>query len=53
MAKLDPTSPEFKEMISNQGAVVQTSTPEEFAKLVAVEIEAMGKAVKAANLTIE
>jgi tripartite-type tricarboxylate transporter receptor subunit TctC len=46
-------TPEFKEMITNQGAVVQTSTPEEFAKLVASEIDAMGKAIKAANLTIE
>ncbi len=46
-------TPEFKEMITNQGAVVQTSTPEEFAKLVAGEIEATGKAVKAAKLTIE
>jgi len=44
---------EFKEMITNQGAVVQTSTPEEFAKLVASEIEATGKAVKASSLTIE
>jgi tripartite-type tricarboxylate transporter receptor subunit TctC len=46
-------TPEFKEQISAQGAVVQTSTPEEFAKLVASEIDAMGKAVKAANLSIE
>jgi tripartite-type tricarboxylate transporter receptor subunit TctC len=46
-------TPEFKEQLSAQGAVVQTSTPEEFAKLVASEIDAMGKAVKAANLTIE
>ncbi len=33
--------------------MVQTSTPEEFEKLVATEIDAMGKAVKAANLSIE
>ncbi len=46
-------TPEFRELISNQGAVVQTSTPDEFVKLVAAEIEAMGKAVKAANLKIE
>lgn len=46
-------TPEFKEMIANQGAVVQTSTPEEFARLVASEIEAMGKGVKAANMSIE
>jgi len=46
-------TPEFKEMITNQGALVHTSTPEEFAMLVASEIEAMGKAVKAANLKIE
>lgn len=46
-------TPEFRELIANQGAVVQTSTPEEFEKLVVAEIDAMGKAVKAANLTIE
>jgi len=46
-------TPEFRELIANQGAVVQTSTPEEFEKLVVSEIDAMGKAVKAANLTIE
>jgi tripartite-type tricarboxylate transporter receptor subunit TctC len=32
---------------------VHTSTPEEFARLVAAELENMGKAVKAANLQIE
>jgi tripartite-type tricarboxylate transporter receptor subunit TctC len=46
-------SAEFRDLIANQGALVQTSTPEEFAKLVASEIEAMGRAVKAANLKIE
>jgi tripartite-type tricarboxylate transporter receptor subunit TctC len=46
-------TPEFRELISNQGAVVQTSTPDEFVKLVAAEIQAMGKAVRAANLKIE
>ncbi len=46
-------APEFRELIANQGAVVQTSTPEEFEKLVISEIDAMGKAVKAANLSIE
>ena len=46
-------SPEFRELITNQGAVVQTSTPAEFEKLVGTEIEAMGKAIKAANLSIE
>jgi tripartite-type tricarboxylate transporter receptor subunit TctC len=46
-------TPEFKEMITNQGALVHTSTPEEFAKLVASEIEAMHKAVQAASLKIE
>jgi tripartite-type tricarboxylate transporter receptor subunit TctC len=46
-------TPEFREMIANQGAVVQTSTPEEFARLVASEIEAMGRGVKAAKLIIE
>jgi tripartite-type tricarboxylate transporter receptor subunit TctC len=46
-------TPEFRDMISKQGAVVKTSTPEEFATLVAGEKEAMGKAVRAANMKIE
>jgi tripartite-type tricarboxylate transporter receptor subunit TctC len=46
-------NPDFVQLINQQGAVVQTSTPEEFAVLVANEIDAMGKAVKAANLSIE
>ena len=46
-------TPDFRELIANQGAVVHTSTPEEFARLVAVELENMGKAVKAANLQLE
>jgi tripartite-type tricarboxylate transporter receptor subunit TctC len=46
-------TPDFRELIANQGAVVHTSTPEEFARLVALELENMGKAVKAANLQIE
>lgn len=46
-------NPDFVHLINQQGAVVQTSTPEEFAMLVANEIDAMGKAVKAANLSIE
>jgi tripartite-type tricarboxylate transporter receptor subunit TctC len=46
-------TPDFRELIANQGAVVHTSTPEEFARLVAAELENMGKAVKAANLQIE
>jgi tripartite-type tricarboxylate transporter receptor subunit TctC len=46
-------TPEFRDMISRQGAVVKTSTPEEFATLVAGEKRAMGKAVKAANMKIE
>ncbi len=46
-------NPDFVRLINQQGAVVQTSTPEEFAVLVANEIDAMGKAVKAANLSIE
>jgi putative tricarboxylic transport membrane protein len=45
-------TPEFKELIAKQGAVVHTSTPEEFRQMVANEIDAMGKAVKAANLKI-
>jgi len=46
-------TPDFRELIANQGAVVHTSTPEEFARLVAAELENMGRAVKAANLQIE
>ena len=46
-------TPDFRELIANQGAVVQTSTPEEFARLVALELDNMGKAIKAANLQIE
>jgi tripartite-type tricarboxylate transporter receptor subunit TctC len=45
-------TPEFKDLIAKQGAVVHTSTPEEFRQMVANEIDAMGKAVKAANLKI-
>jgi hypothetical protein len=33
--------------------VVHTSTPDEFARLVAAELENMGRAVKAANLRID
>ena len=46
-------TPDFRELIANQGALVHTSTPEEFARLVAAELENMGRAVKAANLQIE
>jgi tripartite-type tricarboxylate transporter receptor subunit TctC len=46
-------TPDFRESMASHGAVVQTSTPEEFARLVATELENMGKAVKAANLQIE
>lgn len=47
------STPEFTQLITNQGAVVKTSTPEEFAQMVIAETEAMGKAVRAANLKIE
>jgi tripartite-type tricarboxylate transporter receptor subunit TctC len=46
-------TPDFREAITSQGAVVHTGTPEEFARLVAAELENMGRAVKAANLQIE
>ena len=46
-------TPDFRDAIANQGAVVQTSTPEAFARLVAAEFESMGRAVKAANLKLE
>lgn len=44
---------EFRDQMVSQGAVAHTSTPEEFARLVASELESMGRAVKAANLKIE
>jgi tripartite-type tricarboxylate transporter receptor subunit TctC len=46
-------TPDFRDAIANQGAVAQTSTQEEFARLVAAEYESMGRAVKAANLKLE
>jgi tripartite-type tricarboxylate transporter receptor subunit TctC len=46
-------TPDFRELIAAQGAVVHTSTPDEFARLVAAELENMGRAVKAANLRID
>jgi tripartite-type tricarboxylate transporter receptor subunit TctC len=46
-------TPEFRDQMANQGAVAQTSTPEEFARLVATELESMGKAARAANLKLE
>jgi len=44
---------DFRDAIANQGAVAQTSTSEEFARLVAAEYESMGRAVKAAGLKLE
>jgi tripartite-type tricarboxylate transporter receptor subunit TctC len=44
---------EFRDQMVSQGAVAQTSTPEEFARLVAAELESMGKAARAANLKLE
>lgn len=44
---------EFRDQMANQGAVAQTSTPEAFARLVASELESMGKAARAANLKLE
>jgi tripartite-type tricarboxylate transporter receptor subunit TctC len=46
-------TPEFRDQMVSQGAVAQTSTPEEFARLVAAELESMGKAARAANLKLE
>jgi tripartite-type tricarboxylate transporter receptor subunit TctC len=44
---------ELKEQFGRQGAVVQTSTPEEFRELVRTEIRDIGPVVKAAGLRIE
>jgi tripartite-type tricarboxylate transporter receptor subunit TctC len=44
---------DFRDAIANQGALAQTSTQDEFARLVAAEHESMGRAVKAANLKLE
>ena len=47
------TSPDLKEQFANQGAVIQTSTPEEFRELVSLEIREIAPVVKAAGLKIE
>jgi len=44
---------DFRDLISAQGAVVQTSTPEEFARLVEGELGAVARAVGNANMKIE
>jgi tripartite-type tricarboxylate transporter receptor subunit TctC len=44
---------DFRDLIAAQGAVVQTSTPEEFARLVEGELGAVAKAVGNANIRIE
>ena len=44
---------DFRDLIAAQGAVVQTSTPEEFVRLVEGELGAVAKAVSNANIKIE
>jgi tripartite-type tricarboxylate transporter receptor subunit TctC len=46
-------SAELKEQFGNQGAVVQTSTPEAFRDLVQNEIRDIAPVVKAAGLKVE
>jgi tripartite-type tricarboxylate transporter receptor subunit TctC len=46
-------SPELKEQFANQGAVVQTSTPEAFRTLVQQELTDIRPVVKAAGLKVE
>lgn len=46
-------SPDLKEQFANQGAVVQTSTPEDFRALVQQEIREIAPVVKAAGLKVE
>jgi tripartite-type tricarboxylate transporter receptor subunit TctC len=45
--------PELRELFGVQGAVVQTSTPDEFRRFVAKEIQDVGPIVKAAGLKVE
>ncbi|HWI14417.1 MAG TPA: tripartite tricarboxylate transporter substrate binding protein, partial [Burkholderiales bacterium] len=45
--------PDLKEQFGNQGAVVQTSTPEAFRELVQNEIRDIGPVVKAAGLKVD
>jgi tripartite-type tricarboxylate transporter receptor subunit TctC len=44
---------DLKDQFANQGAIVQTSTAEEFRQLVADEIREIGPVVKAAGLKVE
>ncbi|HEY9446585.1 MAG TPA: tripartite tricarboxylate transporter substrate binding protein [Burkholderiales bacterium] len=46
-------SPDLKEQFANQGAVIQTSTPEDFRGLVQQEIREIAPVVKAAGLKVE
>jgi tripartite-type tricarboxylate transporter receptor subunit TctC len=43
----------FTDLIAAQGAVVRTSTPEEFRSMVASELDAMARTIKSANIKIE
>jgi len=43
----------FADLIAAQGAVVRTSTPEEFRSMVASELDAMARTIKSANIKIE
>ena len=45
--------PDIGKMLSTQAASVFTSTPEDFAKLIATDIERLGGAVKAAGIKMQ
>jgi len=46
-------SPDLREQFANQGAIIQTSTPDEFRELVRQEIREIAPVVKAAGLKVE
>jgi tripartite-type tricarboxylate transporter receptor subunit TctC len=45
--------PDIVKMVTAQAADVLTSTPEEFAKLIAADIDRLGKAVRAAGIKVQ
>jgi tripartite-type tricarboxylate transporter receptor subunit TctC len=46
-------APEIVQMIAAQAADILTSTPEDFAKLIAADIDRLGNAVKAAGIKMQ
>jgi len=45
--------PDVKERLQLQGAVIKTTTPEEFAALLRADIATLSKVAKAANIRID